>query len=47
MANNTDQKINDLYSKMLETADNIGREGITEGSIESLKDIESGVNEVT
>ena len=46
MANNTDQKINDLYSKMLETADTIGKEGITEESIESLKNIESGVNEV-
>ena len=47
MTNNTDQKINDLYSKMLETADTIGKEGITEESIESLKNIESCVNEVT
>ena len=46
MTNNTDQKINDLYSKMLETADTIGKEGITEESIESLKNIESGANEV-
>lgn len=47
MTNNNDQKINELYSKMLETANNIGKEGITEESIKSLKDIESDVNEVT
>lgn len=42
-----DEKINELYSKMLETADTIGREGFTNESIDTLKSIEEGVNELT
>lgn len=42
-----DDKINELYSKMLETADTIGHEGFTNESINTLKSIEDGVNELT
>lgn len=47
MQNNNDAKIDELYSKMLETADSIGREGFTNESAEALKSIENGVNELT
>lgn len=45
MENNT--KIDALYEDMLKTADSVAQNGITEKSIESLKTIEEGVNQLT
>lgn len=47
MPTNERAEIDALYSKMLETADTIGREGFTKESVDTLKSIEDGVNELT
>lgn len=47
MPTNERAEIDELYSKMLETADTIGREGFTKESVDALKSIEDGVNELT
>ena len=47
MPTNERAEIDALYSKMLETADTIGREGFTKESVDALKSIEDGVNELT
>lgn len=47
MPTNERAEIDALYSKMLETADTIGKEGFTKESVDALKSIEDGVNELT
>lgn len=47
MTENNESKINELYSKMINTADTMAAEGITKESVEALKSIEDGVNQLT
>ena len=47
MPENQNHEINELYAKMLETADKIGAEGITQESVDTFKTIEDGVNQLT
>lgn len=47
MCTNNDEKINELYSKMLDTADTMSSEGINKESMDALKSIKDGVNQLT
>lgn len=47
MTENNESKINELYSKMINTADTMAADGITKESIEALKSVEDGVNQLT
>lgn len=47
MTENNESKINELYTKMINTADTMAADGITKESIEALKSVEEGVNKLT
>lgn len=47
MPENKNHEINELYAEMLKTTDKIRTEGITQESLDTFKNIEDGVNQLT